>query len=223
MATYVPAPSARSAGEEGFTALEVMIAVLLTSLAVGLAYGAYGFLSRVTARWKDRMALENAAHLGLRDLTRRAYRAAEIRRADDSWTFVAPGGTETTYRLQGDTLFRNGSAMHGGRIGVVGLQVEESRPSPPARPFSTGQSEAFGQSSGLDGDAGAFSGEFSASGPQASGARRYLRLRLTMATEADTLSLRTVVYLRQPEGWSSPSDNGQAPAGESFWSSSPPN
>jgi Tfp pilus assembly protein PilE len=178
--------------EVGFTIVEALVALLLTSLVLGLAYGSYTFLSRMTTQWRGRMALENTAHLLVRDLTRRAHRAVEIKMEDDSWRFVSPEGTPTRYRHRGTSLYRNGRPTHEARVDLVAVSLDLRKPN------DSGPGEQAPAGRKTDGPEGEREG----------GRRRHLRLRLTAATRSDTLILRTAVYLRQPAAWPSADPSG---------------
>lgn len=179
---------ARPFGEAGFTVVQAVIALLLSSLVVGLGYASYTFLSRMVVQWNDRVAVENTVHRIARDVTRRAHRAEEVRVEQAGWTFVADGRT-TAYQHEEDLLRRNGRPAHDERIDVVAFSIEVLEPQAP-RSSDERESEPL-MSEGQDRRA-------------VTGAQRHLRLRVTGATQTDTLTLRTAVYLRQPEMWSGP-------------------
>jgi Tfp pilus assembly protein PilE len=177
--------------QAGFTIVEAMIALLLTSLVVGLVYSSFRFFSRAMSRWERRMALENTVHTVVRDLTRVAYRAVEIRRAEGRWSFVGRRGT-TTYRHRATTLRRNGRAVNEPPVEVIGfsLALTQAGAAPGRTPSGRAGSTAFG--------GGADPGKTAPVRPSG----RYLELHLRAATRADTLAIDTGVYLRQPEAWS---------------------
>lgn len=186
-----PSWCARPVGEAGFTVVEAMIALLLSSLVVGMGYASYTFLSRMVVQWNDRMEVENTVHRIARDVTRRAHRADEVRVEQAGWTFVADGHT-TTYQYAEDLLRRNGRPAHDERIDVVAFSIEILEPQaarvadePESKPVLSQGEER----------------------PAVTGSQRHLRLRVTGATQTDTLTLRTAVYLRQPETWSGSSGN----------------
>jgi len=151
----------------------------------------------MTTQWRGRMGLENTAHLLVRDLTRRAHRAVEIKVEDDTWRFVSPEGTATRYRHRGTTFSRNGRPMHRAQIDLLAVSLDLLTP----KDLDLGEAPAGRELAGPEGE---------------EGRRRHLRLRLTAATRSDTLSLRTAVYLRQPDAWPSGEDPQEDPPSEIF-------
>lgn len=181
--------------EEGFTILEAMIALLLTSLVVGMAYASYAFLSRFVTRWQGQMTLENTVHRVLRDVTRRAHWADAVHEEEGGWVLVSQDGSEVTYQHSDGTLLRNGQPMHGDGVDIVEMSLTVVAPSESSQ---AEEPEAF------------WADEEEVDEEEVAWRRPHLRLRLTAATARDTLALGTAVYLRQPEGWSASGENNEA-------------
>lgn len=176
----------RRSRESGFTVVEAIIALLLTSLVVGFAYSSYTFLSHRVAQWKTRTALENTVHLIVRDWSQQARRAVEVQRDDARWTFVALEGSTTTYRHEGTTLRKNDRQMHEPPVDVVDVSLERVE---------------------VDRARTAFGGDPSRMGPEPGGSSGHRRLQflVTAATQTDTIAIRTSVSFRQPQLWSTTS------------------
>lgn len=204
----------RPLGETGFTIVEAVVALLLATLALSLAYGSYSFLSRLKARWKSRMALENTVHSIGRDLTRRALRARQVRAGGTAWTFLTRGDS-TTYRRDGTTLLRNGQPTHRKEVNVTAFSITilndggRGRGASSnsagfhdrnARPYSEGAQWNFG-SPEVEGVPDRGDAVSNVEGPHAEEKGPFMRLRLSVAICTDTLTIDTSVSLRQPASW----------------------
>lgn len=174
--------------ESGFTVIEAIIAVLLTSLVVGLAYSSYTFLSRMIEQWKTRMTLENTSHQIVRDWTDRARDAVKVKVEDNSWQFVSPSGRTTRYHHADQTLLRDNRPMHGVEVAVVEARIERHRQD------QTNQTVPSNLNFRLDNES---------QSPTPDDLPGMIRIRVTLATTIDTQSLETTVHLRQPERWTS--------------------
>lgn len=93
---------------EAFTLLEVSIAITISLLVVGLAYGAFAFSSRVVAHWRSRTAVETQIHLMTRRLSQEVRNARGVQlKSPRSITLVSGGKEAITYHWEEGQLMRN--------------------------------------------------------------------------------------------------------------------
>ncbi len=117
-------PSVRpDSAEAGFTLVEVVVALTLSVLVVGLVGGAYLFAVRAVGAWQDRIDLEDTAHVIHQRLSadlRRAEAVALL--APDSMEVVEPGG-QHAYAYRDSTLYRDGLALTRSPLAVRAFAV----------------------------------------------------------------------------------------------------
>lgn len=94
---------------EGFTLLEVSVAVTIGLLVAGLAYGAYVFSARVVAGWEQHVRAENELHLFTRRFSQEVRAARGIHQGTErDLTLYHVDGNEVTYQWGEGQLHRDG-------------------------------------------------------------------------------------------------------------------
>lgn len=93
---------------EGFTLLEVSVAVTLSLLIAGLAYGTYVFSSRVVEGGKQHVRAENELHLFARRFSQEVRAARGVyQETEHELTLYHGDSDEVTYRWEEEQLLRN--------------------------------------------------------------------------------------------------------------------
>lgn len=109
--------------EEGFTLLELTLALFLTGVLTVVMLQIYPFVMRYSVLWQDRVALENQAHLTVQRMMQDAQQADQMHSvADTTWIFYKEGQPSITYQWSGDSLLRNNMRMH-----VLPVRVLQAR------------------------------------------------------------------------------------------------
>lgn len=112
---------------DGYTLAEVLVAMLVTMVLVGVLYALYLAVQRWVAPWQQAVALEDDAHVIIQRLAFDLSYAGQLLVEDDGWTLTYPAGRAVHYRFRDSVLTRNDLRMHGTAVSVVQLQLTPSR------------------------------------------------------------------------------------------------
>ncbi len=92
----------------GFTAVELLVAMTLTGLIVGVSYKSYFFFQQNFVRWQGRINLEEAARRVMIVLPNDMQTLRRILQAEDqSMTFMNQNRDIVSYRLHKRNIFKN--------------------------------------------------------------------------------------------------------------------
>jgi len=92
----------------GFTAVELLVAMTLTGLIVGVSYKSYFFFQQNFVRWQERVSLEEAARRVMIAVPNDIQTLRRILQAEDqSMTFVNQNRDIISYRLHKRNIFKN--------------------------------------------------------------------------------------------------------------------
>lgn len=83
--------------EAGYTLVELVVAMGMVSLIVGLAFTVYHFSLREMRNWRERMSLENKAHMRVNAISRDLLNLKQL--------LIAQPKAIGFVRQQGDTVF----------------------------------------------------------------------------------------------------------------------
>lgn len=115
----------RTRRDEGFTLVELSVALAIALIITGLAYETYLLTSRMVNRWEHGMTVSNAAHRIARqviDDVRRAKDASARPREKALTLIMAPRDT-VRYQWTESIVRRNGQPMHPLTVGTEGVVV----------------------------------------------------------------------------------------------------
>lgn len=92
----------------GFTAVELLVAMTLTGLMVGVSYKSYLFFQQNFVRWQERTGLEEAARRVMIAVPNDIQTLRRILQAEDqSMTFMNQNRDIVSYRLHQRIFFKN--------------------------------------------------------------------------------------------------------------------
>ena len=176
------------ADEHGYTLAEVVIAMMITAVVLHACYAAYGFARQYVDRWRDDVALENAAHRTLRDVTRRLTYAESIHVPTEGPWSATQNGRSVTYTLRNGRLLRDDVPLHDDRVRVLHAAV---MPADGTTPPCTPDDRLAPPSSSPSTTPAAETVQH----------RRPMRIRIRWAVPTDTLDTCTTVFPRNPFSW----------------------
>ena len=111
----------------GFTSVELMVAMAVTSIIAGFLYSVYFFSMKLSKSWREKMAGEDTAVICMHRLTEDLIRAHRIDRFDDAkWILYLDDDKRILYERQDNNLFRDGYRLYNSSIGIYGLILETS-------------------------------------------------------------------------------------------------
>ncbi len=97
--------------EHGYTIIEILVALTLVSIILGLASSAFIFSSRQLVRWSDGVRFNNEAHISGTVLYQDLLGAEEIVLSDSLLVLKKDLATEIQYDRSGVVLSRNDSPL----------------------------------------------------------------------------------------------------------------
>lgn len=113
---------------EGYTLVELMVALLVTLMLGGVLFSVYLATTKWVEPWRREITLEDHTHLIVQRLfTDLAYAEQLIYEDDASWMLTYPSGRVVRYRYQDSSLRRNGRQMHDQALSVVDFRLVPSR------------------------------------------------------------------------------------------------
>lgn len=98
--------------EKGFTSVELLMAIAITFMTVGFVYGLYYMSQRTLYKWNQKVNLEDAAFICIKQITQdmvHAYRVQMI--GSDSLVIVQANDEEILYCRFNNNVYRNGYPM----------------------------------------------------------------------------------------------------------------
>ena len=134
--------------EAAFTLIEVIVALAVSLLVIGLAYAVYAQASRHVQQWRQKSAAENALHLALRLFSQDVRAAEQVQRVSLGRVTLCEGEHRIRYVRQGKTLLRNGRAVvpenfPAAKI-ALGRDSSAHAAAPTGRAFRTGGGRRLG-------------------------------------------------------------------------------
>ena len=112
--------------EEGYTLIELSVALAISGVVVALAYSALSFAGALIVRWQDRVDIESEFHLFSETLSSDMLESTFVHVNESGWTIVTPSGDSTAYTF--DEM-----SVHRGRIRILsGDSVSVVIPAHPA-------------------------------------------------------------------------------------------
>ena len=113
---------------EGYTLVELMVALLVTLLLGGVLFSVYLVTTKWVEPWRRTIMLEDQGHLIVQRLSADlAYAEQVILENDASWRLTYPSGRVVQYSYRDSSLTRNGRRMHDQALPVVDLRLVPSR------------------------------------------------------------------------------------------------
>ena len=107
----------------GFTIVELLIAIQITLLLIGFIYSIYIFTLKLSNSWEHKVRIESVADLCMRTLTKDLIETTEIIEAvSDSISFLNIQGNKINYICRNGKLFRNQKIIHSDGVEVLQLR-----------------------------------------------------------------------------------------------------
>ncbi len=92
----------------GFTTVELLVAMTITGLVVGVSYKSYFFYQQNFVRWRERTGLEEASRRVMITLPNDIQTLRRILQAEDeAMTFMSQNRDIITYRFYKRNIFKN--------------------------------------------------------------------------------------------------------------------
>ena len=109
--------------ENGFSVIELIIAIQLSLLVAGLAYVAYNFSSQLLRKWEDKVLIESQLHMTSQALSRVITRISDIQvaRAGELKAVDAKGNPLSV--ILGDSMQINGLPIGKGKFQVSAAKI----------------------------------------------------------------------------------------------------
>lgn len=92
---------------QGFTSVELTIALLIASIIIGFIYAVYHFSLSYSRKWEEKIELENNAFLSMNQLTTDMREGEDILNSEDNHIFVQNSEENIHYYYTVDSLQRN--------------------------------------------------------------------------------------------------------------------
>ncbi len=114
--------------KQGYTLIELLIALLITLVLGGVLFSIYLASIRYVEPWQREVALENAMHLIVQRLAADLAHAEQlIDEGDDTWTLTYVSGRNVHYSYHDSVLRRNDRRMHDDLLSAVAFHLVPSR------------------------------------------------------------------------------------------------
>lgn len=115
----------RPTGSEGFTLVEVVMAMVLMVVVMGLVVSAYMFATKAVGSWQRGLDLETTSHLIVQRLSTDLRQAQTVRLIDpDSVELGIPGQARSlVYAMRDSSLFRNSVSMMPNQLRLTEFEV----------------------------------------------------------------------------------------------------
>lgn len=132
--------------EAGFTLIEVVVAMAVGFLVIGLAYAAYGEASRHVSRWQGRVAAENALHLALRRFSEDVRSSAGALSVSSRALTLSRGDSRPPVRYvwKGGRLLREGRPATPAGVRVTSAAFREDSTTGSTRPVPSSRGRPSG-------------------------------------------------------------------------------
>lgn len=118
----------RIQNNEGYTLVELMVALLVTLMLGGVLFSVYLATTKWVEPWRREITLEDHAHLIVQRLfADLAYAEQVIHEDDETWTLAYPSGRVVRYSYRDSSLTRNGRRMQDQALSVVDFRLVPSR------------------------------------------------------------------------------------------------
>ncbi|MEJ2627219.1 MAG: hypothetical protein P8078_01475 [bacterium] len=94
-------------GNQGFTSVELTIALLISSIIIGFIYTVYHFSLSYSRKWEEKIELENNAFLSMNQITSDMREGMDIFNSGNNYIFVQNSQGNIYYYITVDSLQRN--------------------------------------------------------------------------------------------------------------------
>lgn len=113
------------AEEEGYTLVELMVALVVTLVLGALLASIYVAVTRHVVVWQRAVALENEAHLMVQRLGADLFAAKRFAFEAErrTWMLADADGRTVRYRHRDGRLDRNGCRMHDASLAVIDFRL----------------------------------------------------------------------------------------------------
>ena len=114
---------------DGFTTVELLMAIATSFIIIGFIYSAYYFSLRITKSWNEKIYLENNAMLCIDRLTNDLVNASEIViMKEDTLLLLSNDGQFISYKYQNQNLYRNGFQINDQELRIPDLSIHVIKP-----------------------------------------------------------------------------------------------
>ena len=114
--------------DDGYTLVELVVALLVMLVLAGFLYSIYLAMTRYVEPWQRTIMVEDQAHLILHRLSADlAYAEQLISEGNGTWTLIYAGDRAVQYSYRDSTLWRNSRRMHGLDAAAVAFHLVPSR------------------------------------------------------------------------------------------------
>ncbi len=98
--------------EGGFTITEILVVIMVGSLAIGFALSLFLFVARLVSGWQKETELKDKVHGVAYAIMQDMDRALRVEALDDStWTIVLPADRRVTYRASAGAVYRDDTRL----------------------------------------------------------------------------------------------------------------
>lgn len=167
-------PQNRAIFEDGFSLVEILVAITITTILIGFAFGIYLFGQSLFLGWKSKLNLENEIHTLSHGITEQLFQADRIKTLEPQKLVIQKGNREKHYEVRNDTLFVNGRTLLNPSISLVALSL-----------------------SARDKEGKVVKGS------ENLGDITFVKFALALADDKDTLRTTRSIHLRKPSNWNS--------------------
>jgi len=106
--------------ENGFTSVELMVAIILTLIITGFVYLVYSYSIKIMRTWRENMDIENTVSLCIHRITKDITSASRIvTMTDHEMNLMIDDRKTVRYQHHESRLLRNGLPMHHEKLQVI--------------------------------------------------------------------------------------------------------
>lgn len=159
--------------EKGFSLVEILITMVISTLLIGFALGIYLFGYRYFLKWRNRFSLQNELHTLAQGITDDVIRSERIKDLKPHAIILVRAEAEKKYHIQGGRLLQNDKVLTNSGVNVVQFEFSQA---------SVTKVESQKTISDV-------------------GEATLVSFSLVLASNQDTLGTTRAIYLRKPSNW----------------------
>lgn len=161
--------------EEGFSLVEIFVAITIATLIIGFALGLYLYGQDFFLRWQNRFYLQNELHSISQGIYEDIFKADQIVNVDSyEIVFERVNEKEKSYKVVKDTLYKGDKVLVYPPVSLVSFRLSSSGESNEKREMTITESQ---------------------------NKINFISFTLILTNGLDTLGITRAIYLRKPANW----------------------
>lgn len=160
--------------EDGFSLVEMLVAMTITTILIGFAFGIYLFGQRLFLQWQDQLFLQNELHTLSHSISEELFRADRIINLESQKLILLKEGKKKKYEVQNDSLLMNGKNILNQSSMLVAFKFSSQNKDD--KPINESNSKSIGKIT-------------------------FIKFKLALTDGRDTLQIKRSLNLRKPSNW----------------------